>query len=71
MGNSVKCLIKVTANKLHPFPCPLSRSSCHEGDQVSQVGPAFHKPMLTGSDYLFVLYMLCDGTQHDLLHNFP
>ena len=35
-----------------------------EGDQVSQTGPAFHKPMLTGPDHLV-------GTQADLLHNLP
>lgn len=42
-----------------------------EGDQVRQAGPAFYKPMLTGPDYLIVLYLLCDGTQDDLLHNLP
>ena len=37
-----------------------------EGDQVSQAGPAFHKPMLTGPDHLLVLYVPHDGTQDDL-----
>ncbi|KAK4810987.1 hypothetical protein QYF61_014459 [Mycteria americana] len=27
--------------------------------------------MLTGPDHLVVLYVLCDGTQDDLLHNLP
>ena len=27
--------------------------------------------MLTGPDHLVVLYMLCDGTRDDLLHNLP
>jgi len=42
-----------------------------EGDQVSEAGPAFHKPMLAGPDPLVVLYMPCDGTQDDLLLNLP
>lgn len=40
-----------------------------EADQFSQAGPAFHRPMLTGSDLLVVLYMRCDGIQEDLLHD--
>ncbi|KAK4829388.1 LOW QUALITY PROTEIN: hypothetical protein QYF61_003728 [Mycteria americana] len=42
-----------------------------EGDQVTQAGPAFHKPMLTGPGHLVVPYMPHDGTQDDLLHNLP
>ena len=40
-----------------------------EGDQVSQAGPAFHEPMLTGPDPLVVLHMPCDRIQGDLFHN--
>lgn len=36
---------------------------------VSQSGPTFHKPILTGPDHLVALYMLRDGTWDDLLHN--
>ena len=38
---------------------------------VSQAGPAFHKPMLTGSDQLVVLCVPCDGTEDDRLHDLP
>lgn len=41
-----------------------------EGDGVSQVGPAFHKPMLMDSDHLLVPCAWCDGTQDDLLPDF-
>lgn len=40
-----------------------------EGDQVDQA--AFQKPMLAGPGRLVVLYMKCDGTQDDLIHNLP
>lgn len=39
-----------------------------EGDEMSQVRPACHKPMLIGSEHLLVLYVLHDGPQDDLLH---
>jgi len=40
-----------------------------EGDQVGQVGPAFHEPMLTGPDLLVVLHMPGERTQDESLHN--
>jgi len=40
-----------------------------ERDQAGQAGPASHKSMLAGPDVVVVLYVLCDGTQDDLLHN--
>lgn len=42
-----------------------------KGDQVSQAGPAFPKPVLAGPDALVVLYMPCDGTQDNLFYNLP
>ena len=62
MRNSVKGLAEVQADNIH------SLSFIHyaghlviEGNQVSQAGPAFHKPMLAGPDHLLVLYVPCDG----------
>lgn len=40
-----------------------------EGDEVSQVGLSFHKPMLAALDHLSVLYVSCDAVQDDLLHD--
>lgn len=65
MGNGVKVQVENIQST------PLIHSEVHpvaEGDQVSQTGPAFHKPMLAGPGSLTVLYMPCDGTQEDLLH---
>ncbi|KAJ7403530.1 hypothetical protein WISP_150438 [Willisornis vidua] len=42
-----------------------------DGDQIGQVGPAFHKLVLAGPDLFVVLYMLHDGTGDDLLHDLP
>lgn len=33
--------------------------------------PAFHKPKLAGPDHAVVLYMPCDSTLDDLLHDLP
>ena len=40
-----------------------------ERDQVGQVGPAFHEPVLAGSDPLDVLHMPGEHTQGESLHN--
>ena len=40
-----------------------------EGDQVGQVGPAFHEPMVAGPDPLVFLHMPGKYTQDELLHN--
>lgn len=71
MGKSIKCLVEVQVNSrqnlliVHYTDHPVVG-----GHQVSQ---AFHKPVLTESGHLVILYhILCsDGTQDDLLHDFP
>lgn len=40
-------------------------NSIIEADQVSQVGPAFHEPILVGPDHPVVLHMPCDLTEDD------
>ena len=47
---------------------------CHlvlEGDQIGQIGPTFHEPMLAGPDPLVVPDMLHNHTPGDLLHDLP
>ena len=39
------------------------------GDQAGRSGPAFHESMLSRPDPSAVLYMPCDLTEGDLLHN--
>lgn len=41
------------------------------GDQVSQAEFIFHKSVLTASDHLVVLYVLCNDIQDGLLHGIP
>lgn len=42
--------------------------ACHSNANVSN-GPASSK--LSQPDHLVILYMSCDGSQDDLLRNFP
>lgn len=42
-----------------------------ESDQADQTRPTFHEPMLASPEPLIVSHMLCDCTQHDLLHKLP
>ena len=72
MGGAVKGLTKVHVDRIHGL-CLIHYVShlVVEGDQVSQAGPYFHKPVLAGPDPLVVLYMPRDGTRDDLLHNLP
>ncbi|PKU41861.1 hypothetical protein llap_7836 [Limosa lapponica baueri] len=61
VGNCVKGFTKVQVNNIHSLS--LINNKGHlviEGDEVSQAGPAFHKPVLTGPDRLVVLH---GGTQ--------
>lgn len=48
--------------------CQLLHWNAVVEDQVGQAGPACLKPMLTGPD---PLYMPCDDTQDELLHDLP
>ena len=73
VGNRVKSFPKACLGRQHP-QLSLIRWAGHfvaEGDQVSEAGPAFHKPMLAGPDPLAVPHMPRNGTQDDLLHDLP
>ena len=72
MRNSAKGFTKVRVDNIHSLS--LIDQADHlvsEGDHISQAGPAFHKPTLTGPYPLVVLEVPWDGTQDDLLNNFP
>ncbi|KAK4823264.1 hypothetical protein QYF61_000231 [Mycteria americana] len=72
VGNHVKGFTEVYIDNIHSLS--LIHQVGHlliEGDQVGQAGPAFPEPMLAGPDPLVILYMPCDSTQDDLLHQLP
>jgi len=59
VGNGVKGFTKVQVDIIHSLS--LIHQVDHlvvDGDQVGQARPVFRKPMLTGPDFLVVLYML-------------
>ncbi|KAK4814103.1 hypothetical protein QYF61_008198 [Mycteria americana] len=65
VGDSVKGFTKVPKGLLKAGHLVI------EGYQVDQAGPAFHEPMLAGSDPLVGLHMHVERTQDEPLHNFP
>lgn len=71
MGDSIKGFAEVQVENIHSLF--LTHQASHlliKGDQVSQAGPAFPKPVLAGTDPLVVLYVLCDCTPDLLFLNF-
>lgn len=73
MGNRVKGIATVQVDNIHCLS--LVCWVCHfviEADQVDQREPAFHKPMLAGTDALVYLCVLCGGILGVLLlHDLP
>jgi len=72
VANSVTGLTKVQIDGIHRL------SLIHEvghlviaADEVGQGGPAFHEPMLTGTDPLVVFHMPVESTQGEFPHNLP
>ncbi|KAJ7403659.1 hypothetical protein WISP_149712 [Willisornis vidua] len=70
VGDSVKGFAEVQIDHIHSLPLiHLVGHLIVKGDQVGQTEPALPKSVLTGSEPLSILKVLCDHTQDDLLHS--
>lgn len=69
MEKCIECLAEVQVNKIYSLLINYVGHLVIEGGEASQAW--VHKPMLTGSGHLVVLYVSCNDIHDDLLHHLP